>query len=260
MDAHPIYCQVEGHEVKFIRMGSRDMLPFDNSSASCAAIYSGCTVFSRPAAPLMNTSTWPDEASLIRGAVEGNLDSFNQLVLTYQELAYNHALGLMGDADVAEDVTQESFIKAYQKIGQFYGGSFRAWLLSIVTHTAYDHLRRTVRHPTIALTPEDDDGQEVESASWLVDTSPAVQSIIEERELSQTIRRALNRLPESFRSILILVDVYEMDYQEAAAVLDIPVGTVRSRLSRARLRLRETLRELEGNPGDARERGFRTAS
>lgn len=236
------------------------MLRFDNSSAGCAAVHPGCAFLSHSASPVMKASSRPDETALIRGAIRGDLDSFNQLVLTYQELAYNHALGLMKDPDPAEDVTQESFIKAYQKMNQFHGGSFRAWLLSIVTHTAYDHLRRTVRHPTTPLMPEDDEGEEMESASWLVDTAPAVQTVVEDRELSQTIRAALDQLPQSFRSILILVDVYEMDYQEAAAALDIPVGTVRSRLSRARLRLRELLLEQEGSPREFGERGLRAVS
>ena len=245
-----IYRWVLGHEGKFQLMGTNFRFPLSPSSAACAALDPGCAAPERPVQPGMKPSTNPDETLLIRAAVNGNLDAFNQIILAYQELAYNHALALMGDPDPAADVTQESLIKAYHKIGQFQGGSFRAWLLSIVTHTAYDHLRRTVRHPTVALIPEDDDGEEIESASWLVDTAPSVQSAVEDRETSLAIRRALDQLPEVFRSILILVDVYEMDYQEAARSLNIPVGTVRSRLARARLRLRELLTENNDNPRD----------
>src|SRR4030043_149192 len=88
------------------------------------------------------------EYGLVTNAVNGDLDAFNQLVLTYQDILYNHALNLLGDPHWAEDVTQESFLKAFRKLSDFRGGSFRAWMLKIATNTSYDLYRRKNRHPT----------------------------------------------------------------------------------------------------------------
>ena len=190
----------------------------------------------------MNRTVYlPNETLLISSAIRGELDAFNQLVLAYQDLAYNHALALLRDSDQAEDVTQESFIKAFQKIGQFGGGSFRAWLLSIVTHNAYDHLRRSKRHPITRLIPEDDEGEDIESPSWMADPAPSVADQTERKELSQAMIQSLNELPKLFRSILVLVDVNGLDYSEASTALNIPKGTVRSRLARARMHMRKKL-------------------
>ena len=181
------------------------------------------------------------EPSLILKASNGDLDAFNQLVLQYQDLAYHHAYALLGDPTQAEDATQESFIKAFQALNTLRGVSFRGWLLKIVTNSAYDLMRRAQRHPTQALYPEDENGEEVESAAWLVDPTSDVQDIVEEHERSSQIYQALDELPEAFRSVLTLIDVNDMDYTEAADVLGVPLGTVKSRLARARLQMRGKL-------------------
>ena len=181
------------------------------------------------------------EPSLILNASNGELDAFNQLVLQYQDLAYHHAYALLGDPAQAEDATQESFIKAFQALNTLRGVSFRGWLLKIVTNSAYDLMRRAQRHPTQALYPEDENGEEVESAAWLVDPTSDVQDIVEEHERSSQIYQALDELPEAFRSVLTLIDVNDMDYTEAADVLGVPLGTVKSRLARARLQMRGKL-------------------
>ena len=181
------------------------------------------------------------EPSLIFKASNGDLDAFNELVLQYQDLAYHHAYALLGDPAQAEDATQESFIKAFQALNTLRGVSFRGWLLKIVTNSAYDLMRRAQRHPTQALYPEDENGEEVESAAWLVDPTSDVQDIVEEHERSSQIYQALDELPEAFRSVLTLIDVNDMDYTEAAEVLGVPLGTVKSRLARARLQMRGKL-------------------
>ncbi|HJR80216.1 MAG TPA: sigma-70 family RNA polymerase sigma factor [Anaerolineales bacterium] len=187
------------------------------------------------------------ETSLIQNAIRGDLDAFNQLVLEYQSLAYNHAYALLGDQAAAQDATQDSFLRAFQKINSFRGGSFRAWLLRIVTNTAYDFMRRSRRHPTQPLFPEDDDGEEVESPGWLADRGPSVEASVEEKEFSASLYKILDELPDSYRSVLTLVDINELDYGEVAAILNIPIGTVKSRLARARLQVKERLR---GNSKD----------
>ncbi len=106
------------------------------------------------------TSQFTDEM-WIEQAINGDLGAFNQLVLKYQDLAYHHATAILSDPWQAEDAVQVSFIKAFQKISEFRGGSFRGWLLKIVTNSAYDMIRRSKRHPMQPLFPEDQDGEEM---------------------------------------------------------------------------------------------------
>lgn len=181
------------------------------------------------------------EETWVRQAVQGDLEAFNQLVLSHQDMAYNHARALLGDSDSAEDAVQESFIKAFQNLNGFRGGSFRGWLLRIVTNSAYDMLRRSGRRPTQPLFPEDDDGEEIESPAWLADPNASVHEAVERDEENQRLYQLLDELPEVYRSVLTLIDLHELDYLEAAEALKIPIGTVKSRLARARLRMKEKL-------------------
>jgi len=181
------------------------------------------------------------EEALVMAASNGDLDAFNQLALTYQDLAYQHAYSMLGDQASADDVTQDSFIKAFQGLNGFRGGSFRSWLLRIVTNSAYDILRRSQRRPTQPLFPADDDGDELDSAPWLADPNASVQENVEHKELSEEVRGLMEQLPEVYRNVLILIDLYQFDYIEAAETLGIPVGTVKSRLARARLQMKEKL-------------------
>lgn len=190
-------------------------------------------------------ATQSDEEIWLRQAANGDLDAFNQLVLACQDMAYNHARIILGDPNIAEDATQESFIKAFQNMKGFRGGSFRSWLLKIVTNSAYDMLRRSHRHPTQPLFPEGNGGEEIESASWLADPDSSVQDKIEQKELSGSLYTSLQELPEVFRSALTLVDVYELDYLEASNILDVPVGTIKSRIARARLYMQKKLKRYE---------------
>jgi len=182
------------------------------------------------------------EDFLIARASNGDLEAFNHLVLTYQDMAFHHAWAMLNDRNLAEDVTQESFIKAFQAIGRFRGGSFRAWILKIVTNTSYDLLRQSQRHPHQPLVPENDEGDEFESPSWLADPSASVQVTVEQNEEAEYIYRMLGELPEAYRMVLTLVDLYEFDYTETAKALNVPLGTVKSRLVRARLQMREKLK------------------
>jgi RNA polymerase sigma-70 factor (ECF subfamily) len=193
---------------------------------------------------------WDDNA-LIRAASSGDLAAFNQLVLAYQDMAYYHAYALLSDFALAEDATQTGFINAFQSMSRFRGGSFRGWLLRIVRNSAYDILRNAQRHPTQPLFPIDEDGEELDSASWLADPSASVESAVEQKELSREIYRILDGLPDFYRSVLILIDVHGLDYIEAAQALQIPIGTVKSRLARARLQMQQRLKESMGL-----ERGF----
>ncbi len=182
-----------------------------------------------------------DEAGLIRAAQRGNLSAFNELVLTYQNVLYAQAYRMIGDAEAAADATQEAFISAYRGIGAYRGGSFKAWLLRIVTNACYDELRRRKRHPGVPLEPHNADEEEIESPHWLEDEAESPEARLERNELGAAIQHCLEALPPEFRAIVILVDIQGMDYREAAYAVGKPVGTVKSRLARARLRLRDCL-------------------
>lgn len=175
----------------------------------------------------------------VRQAAQGDLDAFNQLVLNFQGMAVCHVRALLGDPASAEDAVQESFIKAFQNLGGFRGGSFRGWLLKIVTNSAYDMLRRSKRRPTQPLFPEDEDGEEIESPAWLADPNASVQGSVEQNEEAKRIYQLLDELPEVYRSVITLIDLYELDYLEAAEALKVPIGTIKSRLARARMQMKQ---------------------
>jgi RNA polymerase sigma-70 factor (ECF subfamily) len=196
----------------------------------------------------MNSEQIPyqySEEMLISTASKGDLDAFNELVLAYQNLAYYHPYALLRDPALAEDATQGSFIRAFQNIAGFRGGSFRAWILKIVTNAAYDMLRRSKRHPTQSLYPEDEYGEEVESPAWLADTTTSVQDTVEQSEFSRELYGLIDELPAVCRTVLTLVDLHELEYAEVADALKIPLGTVKSRLARARYRISEKLCSVE---------------
>lgn len=182
---------------------------------------------------------------MIQAARGGDLDSFNRLVLAYQDLIYSHAFRMIGEKEYADDATQNTFISAYNHLGSFRGGSFKAWLLRIVTNACYDELRRRKRHPTVPLEPVDDTGEEVESASWMVDPTDQPEEQVQRVELQKAIQHCLDNLPDEFRSTVIMVDVQGLDYFEAAEAISKPIGTIKSRLARARLRLRDCLHGFE---------------
>jgi RNA polymerase sigma-70 factor, ECF subfamily len=194
-----------------------------------------------------------DEPALIRSAQSGDLDSFNRLVLAYQDMVYSQAFRMIGEPEAAEDVTQEAFISAFRSLASYRGGSLKAWLLRIATNACYDELRRRKRRPTTPLEPLDADEEEIESPHWLTDLGDTPEVSVERAELGQAIQHCLDGLPPEFRVVAILVDVQGMDYGEAALVLGKPVGTIKSRLARARVRLRNCLQAVwELLPGQFR--------
>jgi RNA polymerase sigma-70 factor (ECF subfamily) len=182
-----------------------------------------------------------DEQALIQDAREGNLNAFNSLVLHYQDMAYNVAYRIMGEHGAADDAAQEAFISAYQKLNQYRGGSFKAWLLRIVTNACYDELRRRQRQPVTPLKPELDDGETLENPYWIEDDSPSPEEEFEELELQEAIQHCITNLDKKFKTILILVDVEGLDYDTASEIIGRPLGTVKSRLARARERVQECL-------------------
>ena len=181
-----------------------------------------------------------DEDTLIRDAQKGDLTSFNRLVLTYQSQAYNIAFRIMGESDAAEDATQEAFISAYRNIKRFRGGSFKSWVFRIVTNACYDQLRVKQRRPTNSL---DALPVEADHTDYMRDHAEQPDEVVERQELNRLIQAGISTLPPEQRVVLVLSDVQGMSYQEIAEVVDLSLGTVKSRLSRGRAKLRDYLLE-----------------
>jgi len=183
------------------------------------------------------------EIMRIRSAQSGDMDSFNALVLKYQDVMYRTALRIMGQEALADDATQDAFISAYHHIGQFRGGSLKAWFLRILVNKCYDEFRRIRRTTAISLDESlsnDDENEGLYTMLW--DQTPSIEEYVEASEQTEYIQECLSRLPLNYRTILILVDMDEMSYGEVSTILKIPLGTVKSRLARARFSMG---RELE---------------
>ena len=181
-----------------------------------------------------------DEPSLIAAAQTGRVNAFNQLVLAYQKQVYNLAYRIIGEPATAADATQEAFISAFQHISGFRGGSFKSWLMRIVSNACYDELRRQKRRPA---TPLDELGDYDEEANpALINGHEGPAQYAERRELARTIQAGIETLPPDQRVVLVLSDVQGMGYREIAEATSVSLGTVKSRLARARSKLRDYLR------------------
>lgn len=197
-----------------------------------------------------------DEHGLIELTRQGDLNAFNRLVLSYQDRVFRQAVWMLGEAETAQDITQETFLLAYQKLSSFQDGSFRAWLLKIATRLCLDELRRRKRRKNLPLEPLNLEGEEIDWADWMIDPAESPEAAAERADLRQKIEREIAALDPEFRAVLILVDLQAMDYAEAAESLGIPIGTVKSRLARGRVRLR---RLLGNRPEDSQAGGVAVA-
>jgi RNA polymerase sigma-70 factor (ECF subfamily) len=205
-----------------------------------------------------------EEARYIDAARRGDLPAFNWLVLRYQTRVYNLCLRMLSDPDAAADATQETFISAYKAIGRFKGGMFRSWVLRIASNACLDMLRSQRRHPTMSLdsAPPGQDEEEVEPLQVAdLDNSVNPEASALNQEVAQAIQDALGALPDDQRIAIVLVDVQGLSYEEAAEITASNLGTIKSRINRARTRLRDTLREMGVVPsGELSARGERSNS
>ena len=189
-----------------------------------------------------------DETKLIKEAKKGSLSAFNQLVMAYQGTAYNVAYRVIGNRDAAADASQDAFLKAYKALNQYKGGSFKSWLLRIVTNTCYDQIRYKSRRPASSL--EDITENPNDHSTKLISDDERPEEHVLRGELNDLLQLGINNLPKDQRIVLILCDVQGLSYQEAADIVDQPLGTVKSRLSRGRRRLRDyLLQQKELLPG-----------
>jgi RNA polymerase sigma factor (sigma-70 family) len=177
-----------------------------------------------------------DENALLQASKNGDVEAFNVLVLEYQGQVFNVCYRMLGDPSSAEDMTQEAFVSAYKNIKRFKEGNFRAWLFRIASNSCRDYLRspRLRKSQSLELIEETFEGV-------LISNLESPDNFAIRKELSGVIQVALLKLPEDQRFALILVDVQGMSYEEAANILDTPIGTVKSRLSRAREAVRRQL-------------------
>jgi RNA polymerase sigma-70 factor (ECF subfamily) len=180
-----------------------------------------------------------DEGSLIAAAQQGKVDAFNELVLTYQQQVYNLAYRILGDPASAADAAQDAFISAFENIGRFRGGSFKSYLLRIVSNRCYDELRRWKRRPATSF--EDFGEVDEEANPALVNGGERPEDYAERQEMARVIQAGIETLPPDQRITLALSDVQGLSYQEIAEAMEVSLGTVKSRLARARGKLRDYL-------------------
>ena len=154
---------------------------------------------------------------------------------------YNACLRITRDADLAADAVQEALISAFRRFHTFRGDSLRSWLARVVVNACYDEMRKKRRQHSIPLEQYNADGDEIETSYWLVDGQADPEVKFESSELEGAIQKSLNKLSPIYRLILVLVDIEGMSYEEAAMAARVPVGTVKSRLARARLQMQKSL-------------------
>ena len=180
--------------------------------------------------------TREQEAQIVQRVLQGDVNAFEKLVLEYEKSVYAITQRMTGNAEDAADMTQETFIKAYNSLSSFRGDSkFSVWLYRIATNVCLDFLRSRSRKPTVSLSVEDDDGEEVELD--IADESQSPERLLERGLTRDAVRRGLDALSPEYRQILLLREIQGLSYEEIADVLTLEVGTVKSRIFRARKRL-----------------------
>ena len=183
--------------------------------------------------------TRDEEARVIRAVLEGDTDRFEELVHAYEKGIYNLCLRMLGDEQDALDAAQEAFFKAFRSLKSFRGDSrFSTWLYRLASNICLDMLRKRPNAPTLSM--DDDD-----APLFLADDTPSPQEIVERWEIRRTLSAAMAALPEDFRQAVVLRDVNGLSYEEIADVTGLELGTVKSRIFRARKKLASAL--LGGN-------------
>lgn len=179
-----------------------------------------------------------DDSALIEQTLRGRPDAFSDLVRRYQDRLYNALVHLLGDMEEARDVAQEAFVQAFVKLDTFQRhAAFFTWLYRIAFNRAVSRQRR--RRPAASL-----DEARQQSGHEPVDADPPPSHRLEQDDTRRQVREALSALDEDFRVVLVLREIDDRSYEEIAEILDLPVGTVRSRLHRARLQMRDELKKV----------------
>jgi len=180
-----------------------------------------------------------DDAQLIEATLAGQSTAFGELVTRYQDRLYNGVVHVTGSTEDARDVVQDAFVQAFVKLNTFRGGSaFYTWLYRIAMNLAISHCRRR-RRPTVSI-----ERSREATGSEPVDQSDGPTAGLEQDDRVTQVRQALASLSDEHRTVLVLREMEECSYESIADMLDLPIGTVRSRLHRARLQLKDELRKV----------------
>ena len=181
-----------------------------------------------------------DEKAIIEKVLAGDNNAFGELVEAYQDKVYNLALRMCGNADDAFDLAQDAFFRAWRGLSGFqFESAFSTWLFRLTSNVCLDWLRAKKRRPTVSLTTLDDEGEEVQME--IRDPGKSPEELLLAAEDRSALAKAMNELPVEFREILTLRAIDDLSYTEIAEILHLREGTVKSRLSRARLALRNKL-------------------
>jgi RNA polymerase sigma-70 factor (ECF subfamily) len=196
-----------------------------------------------PARPISRTAPVSlDDKRLIAECLQGRTAAFGELVQRYQDRLYNTVYRLVGNAEDAQDVVQEAFIHAYQSLASFKGDSlFYTWMYRIAVNTAISWRRK--QRGFVRLQLDQNGGAGMEPADSSNGNQPAYA--MEQAEQERRVQVALNRVSPEHRAVLILKDMEGQKYETMAEILQVPIGTIRSRLHRARLELRQVLEQMD---------------
>jgi len=179
-----------------------------------------------------------DEQRLIQLTRDGDYDAFNRLVVEYQDAVFGVVLRMVRNRSAAEDITQDTFISAFRKISSYRGGIFRAWLFRIAKNASLDYLRKIARRGEISI-----DEESVYFSETVKDESQDPEADVLNAELARLIEHCMGELSHDHRFAMVMIDVEGYQYNEAAESIDVSVGTVKSRLNRARARMRDCVQQ-----------------
>jgi RNA polymerase sigma-70 factor (ECF subfamily) len=181
------------------------------------------------------------EKALINRCKEGDINAFDELVTHFQKRVYNFAYGIAGNYDDANDIAQEAFVRVFNSISTFRGdANFTTWIYRIVTNVFLDERKKVKNHRQVSL-DEIIDLDETSVSRQIEDDSPLPGEIAESKERNKAVRAAIDSLPDYQRIIMTLYHLHDRSYEEIADILHLPIGTVKSRLNRARQALKEIL-------------------
>jgi RNA polymerase sigma-70 factor (ECF subfamily) len=192
------------------------------------------------------------DAKLVARVQAGDKAAFDLLVLKYQRKILRLLSRMLRDQSEIEDVMQESFIKAYRALPQFRGDSaFYTWLYRIAINTARNWMASQSRRPSSSSSPQSEDGETFDEIDNLIDNNTP-ESLLASREIAESVNESIQALPEELRTAIVLREIEGLSYEEIAQAMGCPIGTVRSRIFRAREAIAAKLRPMIDHQGDRR--------
>jgi len=186
-----------------------------------------------------------EDRALVRRVQRGDASAFNDLILKYEKIVFNFAYRLTQNYDDANDVAQDAFIRAYNAINSFRGdAAFSTWIFRITTNVFLDERKRRRAHPQQSL-DEYASQEEQREGMQVEDPGPTPEDIVTEKDRQRILAEAVQSLPQYQRTMVVLYHQQQKSYEEIAEIMELPIGTVKSRLNRARIALKEKLQEMK---------------